>query len=495
MLLAMGTILSSPIVGARIALVKGTSSIRPSLKRPPTVIEIEKSGMIVFELARRQEGTAMRRSVQHAILATCISLVYLVVGHGRALADCPFDWRPGSMVGGLDGPVYAMTTWDPDAAGPLAELLVVGGSFTHANGAGANRIATWNGESWQTLGAGMNSDVRSLCVHNGDLIAAGPFTSADGIPCNRVARWDGAAWQPLGPGMNEWVYSVAVHDGELYAGGVFTIAGQNSASRVARWDGSAWQPVGGGVAGPGVPIVFALRSHGGRLIAAGSFSTAGAVPVTNIAAWDGADWAALTSGLSGTPIPQALTLAELNGDLIVAGAFTTAGGAPANNIAKWNGATWSPMSLGANGPVYALAVYDNALIAAGNFTLAGGVPCQKIARWTDIDGWQPLAEGLNNTGRAVGAFRGELVSGGLFTLAGGQASQFLGHWGPTCARGDMDCNSAVGPEDVEPFAAAVLLSPDIALCEFYPADCNGDGVADGADIRTMVQCLLDGTCP
>lgn len=41
----------------------------------------------------------------------------------------------------VNGPVYAMTTWDPDGPGPLGDWLVVGGEFTLAVGVPARNIA------------------------------------------------------------------------------------------------------------------------------------------------------------------------------------------------------------------------------------------------------------------------------------------------------------------------------------------------------------------
>src|SRR5438128_1389139 len=81
-----------------------------------------------------------------------------------ARGQCPFNWRPGEGVPGVNGEVYAVTTWDPDGPGPQPSLLIVGGSFTVAGDVLANRIAAWNGMGWQALGTGMNNSVRALSV-------------------------------------------------------------------------------------------------------------------------------------------------------------------------------------------------------------------------------------------------------------------------------------------------------------------------------------------
>jgi hypothetical protein len=51
------------------------------------------------------------------------------------------DWLPGEGISGVDGDVYAMTTWDPDGPGGQPELLVVGGEFTVAGDVIASNIA------------------------------------------------------------------------------------------------------------------------------------------------------------------------------------------------------------------------------------------------------------------------------------------------------------------------------------------------------------------
>src|SRR5689334_8140481 len=71
----------------------------------------------------------------------------------RALAQCD----PVIEIPGVNGPVHAMTNWDPDGAGPLPPLLVVGGKFTVAGSIDANHIAAWNPTTrrWSALGSGM----------------------------------------------------------------------------------------------------------------------------------------------------------------------------------------------------------------------------------------------------------------------------------------------------------------------------------------------------
>jgi len=105
------------------------------------------------------------------------------------------EWVP--MGAGLNGPVWALWPFDEDGPGPAAEALYVGGSFTRAGGATANRIARWSGGTWAALSTGTNDDVRALTTFDVDadgpapvsLMVGGNFTTAGGYPSGRIARW------------------------------------------------------------------------------------------------------------------------------------------------------------------------------------------------------------------------------------------------------------------------------------------------------------------
>lgn len=174
------------------------------------------------------------------------------------------------------------------------DRLIAGGWFTEAGGVPCDGIAQWNGSAWQALGGGVAggspTGVNALvALSDGELIAGGSFTSAGGVPCNRVARWDGNTWQPLGSGIGggfpREVYSLAVlPNGELVAGGIFTMAGGVTCNNIARWDGSVWQPLGAGLTG-NAPYVFALTVSNDELIAGGSFAAADGHVSAYLARW------------------------------------------------------------------------------------------------------------------------------------------------------------------------------------------------------------------
>ena len=69
----------------------------------------------------------------------------------RAYGQCVEHWLPGSSVADTDGRVFAVTKWDPDQGGPLAELLVVAGQFSRMGNATTWNIAAWDGRSWRAI--------------------------------------------------------------------------------------------------------------------------------------------------------------------------------------------------------------------------------------------------------------------------------------------------------------------------------------------------------
>src|SRR5262245_24424056 len=83
------------------------------------------------------------------------------VGAGALPAQCANQWLPGSGLPGPNGPVTALTRWDPDGPGPAPEQLVLGGSFLLAGTVAASHIAAWDpaADTWSALGSGLNGAV------------------------------------------------------------------------------------------------------------------------------------------------------------------------------------------------------------------------------------------------------------------------------------------------------------------------------------------------
>lgn len=406
---------------------------------------------------------------RHAALPiSCLLLLTCTLAR-LGVAQCALQVQPGPGLPGVGGPVHAMIEWDPDGAGPLAPLVVVGGAFGVAGSVGAANIASYDPATgvWSAMGSGTSGAVHALAVlANGQLVVGGLFATAGGVAANGIAAWDGATWHALGTGTNGGVFALlTLPSGDTLAGGTFALAGGTPAEGVARWSGGAWTPVGGPaglhvdggvaclaalpngdlVAGgwftttfgavanrvarwngtAWVPMssgmnrcVLALHVRaGGELLAGGEFTLAGGGAANRMARWTGSNWAPLAGGLTWTGLPTTTYVDEIvslpGGDVVVGGFFNLASGVPAVGLARWNGGGWSAYAQGPMG-VQALTRLASGLL------VAGGHPGSSIAMW-DGAGWIAMGAGIGSTVLgAVGLPNGDAVVGGSFTSAGGQ---------------------------------------------------------------------------
>ncbi|TWT43881.1 hypothetical protein RAS1_02810 [Phycisphaerae bacterium RAS1] len=364
-----------------------------------------------------------------AILAAAMSV-------SQVRAQCPDQWRPiFGVPPGADGQVRAATLWDPDGDGPLTAQPVIGGEFTNAGGIYAGRIARFDGVTWLPFGSspavGFGGTVRALTTWDPDgagpqprqLIAGGDFLGSGSTTLNRIARWDGAVWQPMDMGFDgnfvTGVYSLIAWDPDgtgplserLIAGGNFAATpGGTTVGRVAMWDGAAWQPMGAGFVNGNTTALAVYDSDGSgpqtpRLVAGGNWSTSGSTTVNRIAQWDGAAWQPMNVGFNSGSV-VGLTAWDDDGpgphgeQVVATGSFTMSGTTACQFIARFDGAAWQPLGLGVGSSSNGVATWDPdgpgpmnpEVVAAGNFNWAGGNTVSKIARWNGVS-WQ----GFNTT--------------------------------------------------------------------------------------------------
>jgi hypothetical protein len=141
--------------------------------------------------------------------------------------------------------VNTMVTFD-DGTGPA--LYVGGQTFTTAGGISANRVAKWDGKNWSAVGDGFaNGIVWKLSVFNdgtGDaLYAFGTFTASGATPMNRMAKWNGTSWEQWGGGANNTVFNALRIAGDpgvgdaLVVAGQFTTIGTDTRNRIAAFEG------------------------------------------------------------------------------------------------------------------------------------------------------------------------------------------------------------------------------------------------------------------
>ncbi|GAA4965698.1 PQQ-dependent sugar dehydrogenase [Algibacter aquimarinus] len=256
-----------------------------------------------------------------------------------------WDGSSWSTLGsGVDGPVAAL---EIDSSGNL----YVAGVFEQVNGTTVRNIALWNGTFWSALTdatnaqSGTNNEIRSLAIDNNDILyAGGNFDEAGGNTANRIATWDGTNWGTLGSGTSGFVEAIATTDTDVYIGGNFGLAGGITVNRIARWSktNNNWSTLGNGTNN----IVNSLIHDGTNLYAGGSFNNCNidsnnSIIVNNIAQWSESNgWQALGTNTSvGVDIKvNALSFASDSDGInrvFAGGNFNNAGLVSVNNTAQW----------------------------------------------------------------------------------------------------------------------------------------------------------------
>lgn len=147
------------------------------------------------------------------------------------------SWNPTTSAFAAMGTGLNSTGGRALARGPNG-LIYVGGIFTSAGGiSGTNRIAQWNGVTFQSMGNGLGSDVLALSVDpQGIVYATGSFAGVSGgvaFP-DGVARYNGSAWTTIGvdtPAISGTINaSLATPDGALYL--VYSGTGNSTAEGI-----------------------------------------------------------------------------------------------------------------------------------------------------------------------------------------------------------------------------------------------------------------------
>lgn len=286
-----------------------------------------------------------------------------IVSIGQAGTDTVIGTASGSYAGG-----YSPICDIQSAIGKM----VVAGTLTSIDGHPFSRIAAWDGDSWDSVGTGINGVVAALAVFRDRLVAGGQFTEAGGVPARNIAQWDGDHWRPLGAGLDGVIRHFAVWNNRLIA--------DNGAGLYA-WDGRSWTALDtSGECLSGDWLVSGLAAYDKYLVAGKLCRQCDAV---SICAWDGVSWRTigeLQRG-SGSPLYEsgARDMTVYDGALVVGGAFCR----PGSNLVRWDGKQWSGMGSGTDSAVYALTANRGRLYAGGRFTIADGESVGCLAAWED----------------------------------------------------------------------------------------------------------------
>jgi trimeric autotransporter adhesin len=141
--------------------------------------------------------------------------------------DGLFDWDGTTMRSVPNGP-----TNRAHALLPRGNELWIGGEFTQCGTTAIQRLARYDGVTFQQVGTGVPGPqgqgvaVRTLAELDGDLYLGGSFNTQIGFVANYIARWDGTAYRALGSGLNSVVNRIVPEPatGNLWVVGMFTSA-------------------------------------------------------------------------------------------------------------------------------------------------------------------------------------------------------------------------------------------------------------------------------
>ncbi|MFT3685530.1 MAG: GC-type dockerin domain-anchored protein [Phycisphaerales bacterium] len=361
---------------------------------------------------------------------------------------CAARWLPGPALTDVNGTVTALANWDPDGAGPLPSMVVVGGTFTAAGRISTQNIALWNPVSgeWSALGDGVAGTVNALAVDSsGGLIVGGDFLFAGELSAKHIARWDGTNWASLGAGLDGGtVSSVAVrNNGDIIVSGSFTIIGgvPTPDTYVASWNGSAWTPLGPTTHNNDVKTVVTLPN--GDIVATLQVQTNGFPNFTysGIGRWTGSSWQAM-----GPNYPIKGIAALNNGDLVIG---------DLNGVSRWNGSTWTQISgltiYGQFGEsIDKLTVTPTGdLLASGPFSAGGG-----LMRWNGST-WSSFAANNPGVQSFLGMPDGSILLGSIPLAASGTGAVF--RWDGTAWR-------LIGPPVAAANSNTKLSNGDVIVC-------------------------------
>ncbi len=351
-----------------------------------------------------------------------------------ALAQCDLLPMAGDPVPHATGTVNAIVNWDPDGAGPQAQVQVFAGRFSAGTLTNVS-IAFHDGTAWQPLGTPPGVSCTAMTVWNGQLVVA---ASTNILNSSRLSTWNGTSWVPVGAfgTVSGFVRCFATFQSRLVAGGNFSVVDGVLAQDLAQWDGSTWTALGTGITGE----VRALAPFAGALHVGGAFSAAGGLAVSNHALWNGSQWfagAAFNGRIESFAARQALAISQTY--LFAGGEFTTIGALAAPHVARLTQSTnlWSAMGTGIPCTTVNELFVRTFGVSSFEVTATALGTSDEVWRWSGT-AWNPLGAVLDDSPSAQPSALGYLGGYVLgLTTATQAVRKFDGvqAWPPLLGRG------------------------------------------------------------
>jgi hypothetical protein len=310
---------------------------------------------------------------------------------------------------GLDGPIYALYS------DSITNKLYIGGAFTEVDQKQSKFIATWDGNSWDTLGGGMEGagPVYSIQSFKDTIYVGGyfrrSFTNGIGKTTNGLAKWNGNSWDSIGSGFHPsgGPREMIVNNDTLYLAGSFDSVGTIHSQSIVAFDGYNYIPIGipgNSTGGAAASCVF----FNGELFLGGNFQDS-SILIYNFAKRSSNHWINLCSS-SGCGFFDAMCV--YNNELYVTGINFVG---PAMHIMRYDGSNYFSVGGDLDWRGWTLKVINNLLFAVGGFDNAGGQQASKIAIWNGTS-WAPFSNDIfDGDITDIAIFQNDLYVAGGFT--------------------------------------------------------------------------------
>jgi uncharacterized delta-60 repeat protein len=334
--------------------------------------------------------------------------------------DTDFTTNTGT---GVSNPITTITIQSDDK-------ILIGGSFTAFNLAGASRFARLNADGTLDTAFMSNSQlssnantVNAIAIQSdGKIVIGGIFISFNSTTTNRIARFnadgnrDTTFFTNIGTAANDAVSSLAIQtDGKILVGGGFTTFNNQPANRILKLESTGLKDSNFvGFKGFNSVVNTTVTQSDGKLLVGGSFTAFNGITVNGIARLneDRTPDTDFTANIAGTGLTGGnSTVVDIaiqpDGKIIIIGSFSAFNGISAPNIVRLNSngtidtIFMVNIGTGANSTVSKIAIQlDEKILVSGLFTTFNGVTVNYLVR-LNADGMLDTAF-LSNMGTGIG---------------------------------------------------------------------------------------------
>lgn len=217
--------------------------------------------------------------------------------------------------------------------------IYIAGSFTTVGGSSRNRIARLNAngtvDTSFSPGTGLNNQVNALAVDtDGSVIVGGTFTAANGTARSRIAKFSTAGnLEAFNPNANSIVSALLLDSGgNIIVGGLFTSIAGATRNRIARLFSSGAIDTGFNPNASAEVKALALRPDG-WIYVAGGFTTIGGYARQRMARISSFGDVDITFSPNVNNVVEAIAIPEVGG-VVISGGFSRVNDVPVNRIAR-----------------------------------------------------------------------------------------------------------------------------------------------------------------